>query len=357
MRYTDKPADVRQGEEIDLSRIAEFTKNTIPGLKGNIRIKQFPSGFSNLTYLLQVGNSEFVLRRPPYGKKAKGAHDMSREYRMLQALKPVFPYVPEPIAYCEDPAVIGGPFYIMERLKGIILRRNLPTGFQLSQDTAAGLCQNWVDLFCRLHSIDYKEIGLEKFGKPQGYVRRQVEGWSGRYRNARTDDAPDFEGVMRWLHDHMPADCAVPAIVHNDYKLDNVVLNPENPLEIVGILDWEMATIGDPLMDLGGSLAYWITHDDPEEVRMIRMLPTTTPGMLTREEIVALYLKKTGLRIESFDYYFCFGLFRLAVIAQQIYYRYYHGQTKDQRFGLLIVAVQVLEKVAAGVIDRSDFGR
>ncbi|HDM32901.1 MAG TPA: phosphotransferase family protein, partial [Deltaproteobacteria bacterium] len=307
----------------------------------------------NLTYMLSVGDRNFVLRRPPFGRKAKSAHDMSREYRILNALKDVFPYAPRPVAYTEDTSIIGCPFYVMERIEGIILRKDLPEGLHFTPDEARQLCENLLDVQCELHSIDYKKVGLENFGKPEGYVKRQVEGWSERYRAAKTPDAPDFEDVMSWLHEKMPTDFRNPCIIHNDFKLDNVVLDPKNPLKIIGVLDWEMATIGDPIMDLGNSLAYWVQADDPPDFQAIRMMPTNIPGALTREELVARYAEKTGIAIDNFDFYLCFGLFRLAVIAQQIYYRYYHGQTKDERFKLLIIAVNVLEKSALSIIDKS----
>ena len=350
MGHEDKPAEVREGEAFDVGRMETFIKDNIPGLDGALSVKQFPSGFSNLTYMLKIGDRELVMRRPPFGKKAKTAHDMSREYRILRSLKPVFPYVPEPLLYCDDPEVIGSTFYIMERFRGVILRRNFPRGLHLSEEEAAGLCENWVDVLVTLHGFDYKKIGLGDFGKPDGYVRRQVEGWSARYRDAYTDDAPDFEEVMQWLHDHMPGDSPAACVVHNDYKFDNVVLAPDNLSKIIGVLDWEMATIGDPLMDLGASLAYWVTSEDPEEFQIIRTLPTVSPGMLNREQLVESYLSKTGRTLSSFDFYLCFGLFRLAVIAQQIYYRFYHGQTRDERFGMLIVAVQVLERAAVKIM-------
>ncbi|MFC1851650.1 phosphotransferase family protein, partial [candidate division CSSED10-310 bacterium] len=244
-------------------------------------------------------------------------------------------------------------FYVMERVRGIILRKDLPKGMTLSPGEATSLCHNLIDVMIELHAIDYQKIGLENLGKPEGYIRRQVEGWSKRYRDARTDDAPDFKMVMDWLKEKMPADTASHAIIHNDFKFDNVVLNPEHPLEIIGVLDWEMATVGDPFMDLGSSLAYWINRDDPQDLHMIRLMPTTIEGMLARQELVDLYLSKSGRALESFDYYYCFGLFRLAVIAQQIYYRYYHGQTKDQRFKMLIFAVKILEQTALKVIDKA----
>jgi len=350
MGLEDTPAGVREGEAFDIGKVETFIKTRIPDLNGDLSVQQFPSGFSNLTYMLKIGGRELVLRRPPFGKKAKTAHDMSREYRILKALKPVFPYVPEPLAYCDDPAIIGSPFYIMQRLKGIILRKNIPRGLHLPAEKAAALCENWVDVLVALHGLDYRKAGLEDFGKPDGYVRRQVAGWSGRYRDARTDDAPDFEEVMRWLRDHMPDDLPTACVVHNDYKFDNVVLAPDAPANIIGVLDWEMATIGDPLMDLGASLAYWVTADDPEEFQLICTLPTAAPGMLNREQLVDRYLAKTGQALPAFDFYLCFGLFRLAVIAQQIYYRFYHGQTRDERFGMLIAAVQILERAALKII-------
>ncbi len=351
--YTDKPKDIRQGEEIDLKRLIEFLKDSIPGLSGELGIKQFPSGFSNLTYLLTSGETEMILRRPPFGTKAKSAHDMGREFRMLKALKPVFPYCPEALLYSEDESVMGCPFYVMERLKGIILRKDLPKGMSLSAREARMLSENLIDVQLDLHSIDYHAIGLDGFGKPEGYVKRQVEGWSERYRKARTPDVPDFEQVMVWLTEKMPPDSVKPGIIHNDYKFDNVVLNKDDPLKIVGVLDWEMATIGDPLMDLGSSLAYWVEKDDPPNVLMIRMMPTHIEGMMSRKEIIERYSERSGIKIRNFDLYHCFGLFRLAVIAQQIYYRFYNGQTKDERFGMLKVAVQVLEEASKDLIDKS----
>jgi aminoglycoside phosphotransferase (APT) family kinase protein len=351
--FIDRAKPVREGEQLDWAKVERFLKDAIPHLHGDLQVQQFPSGFSNLTYLIAVGDTELVLRRPPFGTKAKTAHDMAREYHMLQTLKPVFPYCPRPLAYCEDAAVTDAPFYVMERLRGIILRANPPKGMTLSAEQAHALCGNLIDVWVELHRLDYRGVGLGDFGKPEGYVRRQVEGWSERYRRARTPDAPDFEEVMRWLHEHQPPDSATSTIVHNDYKFDNLVLDPADPTRIVGVLDWEMSTIGDPLMDLGGALAYWVTANDPEPLRMMRQLPTNLPGMFTREQVVARYAEKMGRTIERFDFYYCFGLFRLAVIAQQIYYRFHQGQTKDPRFGMLVFAVQILEQTARGVIEQA----
>lgn len=352
-RALDEPATVRDGEELDAARVREFVSATFPEITGEISVRQFPGGFSNLTYLVKIGERELILRRPPFGKKAKTAHDMAREYRVLRSLKPVFPYCPEPLVYSEDENIIGAPFYLMERIKGIILRKNLPAEISYTAQQARTLSENLVSVLCRLHSIDYVQAGLHDLGKAQGYVTRQVEGWSRRYVDAKTDDAPGFETVIRWLHDKMPLDSPVAAIIHNDYRFDNVVLNPANPTEIIGVLDWEMTTIGDPLMDLGSSLAYWIEKNDPPGLQAIRMMPTNLDGMLTRDEQVALYAEKMGIKIDNYDFYYTFGLFRLAVIAQQIYYRYYHAQTKDERFRSLIGAVKVLEQTALQVIGKS----
>jgi aminoglycoside phosphotransferase (APT) family kinase protein len=353
MSYVDKPTEVRDGEQLDTEKVRQFLIENIDGLKGDLQIEQFPSGFSNLTYLIKVGDREMILRRPPFGKKAKTAHDMGREYNILNALTPVFPYCPKPLAYAEDSQIMDCPFYVMERIEGIILRKDLPSGMQLSADHARKLCENLVDVQCRLHRLDYKEIGLADFGKPQGYVERQVQGWSKRYRDARTDDAPDFERVMQWLEENRPPDSQRATVIHNDYKFDNVVLDPDDPLKIIGVLDWEMATIGDPLMDLGCSLGYWVSGDDPSNLQMMRQLPTTLDGMLSREEIVRLYGEKMELEIGSFDFYLCFGFFRLAVIAQQIYYRFYHGQTKDRRFAVLVFAVKILEETALAIVEKA----
>ncbi len=353
MDYNDKANKIRQGEELDQKKVGEFLKETIDGLEGDLKIEQFPSGFSNLTYLVSVGNKEMVLRKPPIGANIKSAHDMGREYNIQTAIKNVFPYCPEMLAYTEDESIIGSPFYVMERLNGIILRKNLPKGMALSAEQGRTLCENLLDVLVDLHSIDVEKIGLEHLGKPEGYVERQVTGWSGRYRKAKTPDAPDFETVMAWLKEKMQPDTEKPTIVHNDYRFDNVVLAQDDPMKIIGVLDWEMATYGDPLMDLGNTLAYWIEKTDSDEIQMMRLMPTTMDGALIRDELILRYADKTGRDMSKFDFYYCFGLFRLAVIAQQIYNRFYHGVTKDERFALLIAGVQILEKAALGVIEKS----
>lgn len=350
MDFLDRAVHVREGKDLERSRLADFLKKEIPHLSGTLAIHQFPSGFSNLTYLVTVGSTELVLRRPPFGTKAKSAHDMFREFRILKALKPVYHYCPDPLAYSDDESIIGSPFFVMERLKGIILRKDLPAGLTFSPGQAARLCESLVDVQLELHSLDFKKIGLDGFGRPEGYSVRQVKGWAQRYESARTPDAPDFIEVISWLKENLPEEKKNPSVIHNDFKLDNVVLDPHDPLRIIGILDWEMATVGDPLLDLGNSMAYWVEKTDPPEMDIVRLMPTNLDGALTRQQMVARYLEKSGIAMKSFDFYYCFGLFRLAVIAQQIYYRFYHGQTTDERFRHLILGVKVLENAALRVL-------
>ncbi|MCD6390086.1 MAG: phosphotransferase family protein [Desulfobulbaceae bacterium] len=353
MTAIDKAVSIRSGEEIDPAAIKKFLQENIDNLSGDIIITQFPSGYSNLTYLLEMGSKQMVLRRPPIGAKVKAGHDMGREYKVLKALYPVFPYCPKPLAYTEDSSIIGSPFFVMEKLSGIILRKDLPPELNFSKEQARNLCLTLTDLQADIHALDVKACGLDFIGKPAGYVQRQVEGWSTRYRKAKTDDAPDCETIMAWLKEKMPADTDQPTIVHNDYKFDNVVLDINNPEKIIGVLDWEMTTYGDPLLDLGNSLAYWVEENDPKEMQMIRTMPTNMPGALTRREILDHYAERTGRNTRQFDFYYTFGLFRLTVIAQQIYYRYYHKITDNKRFASLIFVVKALENAALKVIESS----
>lgn len=351
MDFTDKAREIRAGEELDEKMVDMFLKDSIEGLSGTCAIRQFPRGYSNLTYLVDIGGREMVLRRPPIGADIESAHDMGREYGILSALRPEFPYCPRPLVYSEDESIIGCPFYVMERIPGVILRKNLPKGLSYTPEQARLLCERLLDVHVELHSIDAGKVGLDNLGKPSGYVTRQVDGWSRRYGKARTPDAPDFEKVMAWLAETKPPDAEKPAIVHNDYRFDNVVLEASDPLKIIGVLDWEMATRGDPLMDLGNTLAYWIEKNDPDEMQLLRLMPTHMDGAPTRRELVVRYAEKTGRDLDDFDFYYCFGLFRLAVIAQQIYNRYYRGITRDERFAFLIGGVRILEKIALKVIE------
>lgn len=353
MALNDQSTQIRPGEELDASLIDPYLKAHIPGLSGTPTISQFPGGASNLTYLLEYPGQEFVLRRPPFGHKAKSAHDMGREYRILNKLKDGFPYCPKAYVHCTDESVIGAEFYVMERVNGIIPRSDLPAELGLDTAKTEALCKSFIDKFVELHQVDYTACGLADLGKPEGYVERQIRGWSDRYEKALTPDAPSWETVRTWLHDKMPADHPTSSIVHNDYRFDNVILDPHNPMQIIGVLDWELTTLGDPLMDLGNTLAYWIEAADPAPVQLMRRQPSNAPGMLTRRQFVDYYAERSGIQIDNFDFYYTYGLFRLAGIVQQIYYRFFHGQTQDKRFAQFIHMNKLLEQMSLQVIGKS----
>lgn len=341
----DHPTAVRSGEELDLARVEPLLRSHFPDVPGALSVAQFPSGHSNLTYLVCLGDHQMVLRRPPFGSKVKSAHDMSREYHVLSKLHVVYPQAPRTLLYCSDPSVLGSPFYVMERLRGIILRRDPPQGLEITAETARQLSEVFVDNLARLHRLDYTAIGLADLGKPQGYLDRQVEGWIERYHGSQTHDLPDVEKVSVWLRERKPRE-GLCALIHNDYKYDNLVLDPSDITWVVGVLDWEMCTVGDPLTDLGTALAYWIDPQDPEELQRIRWGPTTLPGTLTRAQLVEHYALATGRDVSDMVFYRVLALFKVAVIIQQIYYRYHHGLTKDARFASLPEVVKVVLRAA-----------
>jgi aminoglycoside phosphotransferase (APT) family kinase protein len=345
-QWIDQPRDVRAGEELDLERLGPWLRKTldVPG-DTPVRVQQFPGGHSNLTYLVTVGEREYALRRPPFGSKVKTAHDMGREVRVLSHLAPVWPRAPRPIAHCEDESVIGANFYLMERIPGIILRKEPPRGLTLDPETCTRLCESFVDVLAELHALDWHAIGLGDFGKPEGYVERQVSGWRRRYQDARTDEIPEIEGVAAWLGARIPESPA-PSVIHNDFKFDNLILDPAEPTRIIGVLDWEMSTIGDPLMDLGTALCYWVENVDRDIMKILRFGPTTLPGMMGRRELAARYAEKTGRDLRHIVFYYVFGLFKTAVVAQQIYYRFRQGLTRDDRFAQLIFAVRAMAQQA-----------
>jgi aminoglycoside phosphotransferase (APT) family kinase protein len=341
----DHPTSVRAGEELDLVRLEPFLRSHFPDATGSFSVAQFPSGHSNLTYLVCLGGRQMVLRRPPFGSKVKTAHDMSREYRVLSKLHLIYPQAPKALLYCEDASVLGCPFYLMERVQGIILRRDPPEGLGTNAETARQLSEAFVDNLARLHGLDYSTIGLADLGKPQGYLDRQVEGWIARYQGSRTHDLPEVGKISVWLNERRPREAPY-ALIHNDYKYDNVVLDPTDITRIVGVLDWEMCTVGDPLTDLGTALAYWVDPEDPEELQNIRWGPTTLPGTLTRTELVRRYAQTTGRDVSNVVFYRVLALFKVTVIIQQIYYRYHQGLTRDARFAALPEAIKVLLRAA-----------
>lgn len=352
MSLIDEAHPVRAGEELDVVAVDRYLKSQLPDLQGIPDVHQFSGGASNLTYLLEYENRDLILRRPPFGKKARGAHDMVREARIMQALKPVYPYVPEVFALCEDEAVMGCDFYVMQRLVGVIPRQNFPEELLLTPDRTRALCQGVIDKLVELHKVDVQAAGLDYLGKGEGYVARQVGGWSERYRNARTEDVKDFAEVMAWLEAKKPATEVAITLIHNDFRFDNVVLDPKD-LHVIGVLDWEMATLGDPLMDLGAALAYWVQSDDDPVFQKMRRQPTNAAGMMSRAEVISYYGEKTGFKVANFDFYMIFGLFRLAGILQQIWYRYYHQQTTNPAFAKFGVMVNYLEQRCLGLIKAS----
>jgi aminoglycoside phosphotransferase (APT) family kinase protein len=348
--WLDRAGPVRTGEELPLERLSLYLREHLD-LEGDLTIEQFRSGHSNLTYLLRVNDRELVLRRPPFGaEKIKRGHDMGREYRILAGLSHVYPRVPKPLLFCNDPSVIGAPFYLMERAYGVILRKEPPAGMDLAPPRMRALSEAFIDNLVEIHGIDYEAAGLADLGHPEGYVRRQIEGWTERYRSAKTDEILEMEQVARWLREQMPKESGA-ALIHNDYKYDNLVLDPQD-LSIRAVLDWEMATIGDPLMDLGTTLGYWVEPDDPEELQAIRFCLTSLPGNLTRAQLVERYRKKSGRDVSNALFYYAYALFKIAVIAQQIYYRYVQGFSKDERFGLMIYGVRALARVASRAVQK-----
>lgn len=353
MNLTDQPSPVRQGEEFDIGKVDSFLKSRDLGLTGEPIVGQFRGGASNLTYQLTYPDRALILRRPPFGHRAGSAHDMLREARVMTELKPVYSYVPAVLTTSEAGEVLDCPFYVMERVNGIILRRDMPKELTFSPDDTRKLCVSVIDRLIELHQVDYRAAGLEHLGKGDGYVKRQVDGWCDRYLKAKTDDARDFVAVMTWLKEKMPAHDIATCIIHNDFRFDNVVLHPENPFKVIGVLDWEMATLGDPLMDLANSLAYWMEAGDDSAFLALRRQPTHLPGMLTRREVIDYYHHQTGHPVENMDFYLTFGLFRLAVIAQQIYFRFKQGHAKNPEFVHFITFANLLEKRCLEQIERS----
>jgi len=337
----DHPTSIRSGEELDLRKLEPHLRQRFPGDTGSLQVRQFPSGHSNLTYSLHLGAREMVLRRPPFGSKVKSAHDMGREFRVLSQLHSAYTPAPKVLFYCDDDSILGAPFYVMEPIHGIILRKDLPPGLELNPEKARRLSESFIENLIRLHNVDYGAVGLSDLGKPQGYLERQVRGWTERYYGSKTHDYLEVEKIAAWMQERIPSTRDV-SLIHNDYKYDNIVLDSADPTQIVGILDWEMCTIGDSLADLGTTLAYWIDATDPEEMQQLRWGPTTHPGSFTRSEVVHFYSQKTGRDVSDIAFYVVLARFKLAVIVQQIYYRYSQGFTKDDRFAAMPERIKMI---------------
>ena len=335
---------VREEDRFDIARMHEWLR---PFIKQDQlpEVLQFRSGASNLTYLLRYPDRDLVLRKPPVGTKAASAHDMKREFLIQSRLQPIYPLVPNMIALCDDQSIMGSDFYVMQHVEGQIFRRDIPAGITTTDISV--MADSLINGLVQLHAVD-SSVLLE-LNKGPGYVQRQVEGWSKRFRNALTDDVPTAEKLMAWLAANQPADVDS-CIIHGDWRIDNVVFDLEHS-RIAGVLDWELATVGDPLMDLGSALAYWVDRGDDEAFAFLRRQPSHLPGMPTREEFVERYLELSGRNCSDFTFYEVFGLFRLAVIIQQIWARYRAGQTTNPAFAGFGDAVNTLINRAEGKIS------
>jgi aminoglycoside phosphotransferase (APT) family kinase protein len=345
---------IREGEGFDLAAVERYLRDHIENLpEGELEVRQFPSGASNLTYLLKIGDWEGVLRRPPLGPVPPKAHDMGRESHVLARLHEAYPLAPKPYFFCGDEWVIGAPFYVMERRAGVVVDDSLPEGVEPNPQLCRGISRMVADTLAELHAVDPDEAGLGDLGRPEGFLERQVRGWIGRYEGARTDALEEVGPLTRWLAGNIP-ESPEPAIIHNDYKLNNLILNPDDLTDVRAVLDWEMATVGDPLFDLAVSISYWTEPTDPEELKDVMPTVTSTPGFMSREEFMERYAKKSGRDLSDMHWYMVFGYFKLAVILQQIYARWRKGQTRDARFSDFDERVRTLILHAKTLADRGD---
>ena len=347
----DKAKQVRKGEQLNEKALESYMIKALGVDQGKLIVQQFPSGFSNLTYLIKFANKEYVLRRPPFGANIKSGHDMGREYKILSALEGNYDKAPKPILFCDDLSVLEAPFYLMERVQGTILRASTPQAAMPNPAQFQSLSVSLIDTLVELHQLDYKSVGLEDLGNPTGYIERQVVGWSKRYRKAKTHEVKEMEATAKWLNDHMPQSTAA-SLVHNDFKYDNLVLTPDEHLNVKAVLDWEMTTLGHPLMDFGTTLGYWIHHTDPDFIAQNQLNLTSQKGNPTRGELVEMYAKKSGQNVDDIVFYFVFGVFKIAVIVQQIYFRYTLGHTQDPRFKHLDKIVALYGLVAQQAIQK-----
>ncbi len=345
--------DVRPDEQFDVARVAAYLRGRLPGSENELNVRQFGGGAANLTYLLNYDSHEYVLRRPPLGPVAKSAHDMAREYKVLSVLHQVLPYAPRAFLYCEDTNLIGADFFVMERRKGVVVRRTMPPQFTEMPDAARRMSEALVDALAELHAVDYAALGLSDLGRPEGFIERQVEGWYKRWHAAwdfpNAEKVPEMDTLYGWLTANLPRSSDY-SLVHNDYKLDNVMLAADDPGRLVAIFDWDMCTLGDPMSDLGALLCYWTEPSDPAYFQGISRMPSSDLGFLTRRELVERYAAKSGRSIHNIDYYHTLGLFRLTVILAQIYIRFVRGQTQDQRFAPFGPMIPLMAKAAVDVM-------
>ena len=341
---------IRAGEEIRVEDLSRYlgSQSNLPA--GDICIEQFPAGSSNLTYLVRIDSNEFVLRRPPFGNTVKTAHDMKREFDVLSKLAAVYKPAPKPILFCNDHSVIGSEFYLMERRRGLVIRGRSPEALNTTA-LQRKVCKSFIRNLADLHALDYNAAGLGDLGHPEGYCRRQVEGWTKRYVAAKTHEWPELENGIAWLNSNIPAESAA-SLVHNDYKFDNIMLDPDDLTRITAVLDWEMVTVGDPLMDLGTTLGYWMSRDAGDEMLNMPFNPRVLMENISRTELVELYAAASGRDVSGILFHYIFGTFKIAVIAQQIYARYVKGFTNDPRFAHFDRFVAALGMIASDAIGR-----
>ncbi len=345
---------VREDEDFDRDAAERYMREHIEGLpEGKLEVWQFPSGASNLTYLVKIGDWEGVLRRPPLGPVPPKAHDMERESKLLMKIHEAFTLAPKPYFFTDDESIIGAQFYVMERRKGVIVDEEFPEGVETTEELCRGMSRMVADTLVELHAVDWREAGLEDLGRPEGFLQRQVKGWIGRYDEAKTEEIEEVGPLTDWLTKDIP-ESPDPTIVHNDYKLNNLVLNPDDLTEVRAVLDWEMTTIGDPLFDLAVSLSYWVEPDDPQELKEVLPTVTDTSGFITRKEFIDYYAEKSGRDLSRMHWYMVFGYFKLAVILQQIYARWHKGQTKDERFANFNERVRNLILHANALAEKGD---
>lgn len=350
----DDTIEVRKDEKFDYKIIGEFLKNKLPGTENpdNLTVRQFGGGAANLTYLLDYKTHQYVLRRPPLGPVAKSAHDMGREYKVLSVLHKSFPCAPQAFAYSDD-KLIGTPFFIMERKKGVVIRTKFPSIYDGVQNAARDMSKALIDTLVDFHKVNYKDMGLADLGKPEGFISRQIEGWYKRWNASKLEENKDMNWVYDWLKNNQPEDTRH-ALIHNDYKLDNVMYGFNNPGKLVGVFDWDMCTLGDPLSDLGSLLTYWSSPTDPSYFKKAAMMPTDADlGFYTRSELVSRYAQKSGVSVDRINFYHSLGLFRLVVIIAQIYYRYMNKQTQDVRFAAFGKMIPLISHAARDVAENN----
>ena len=344
-------SSVRAGEELNTETLSRYLRSRVDVSGSDIAVEQFPAGSSNLTYLVRIGADEFVLRRPPFGNTVKTAHDMRREFDVLSKLSAVYIPAPKPILFCDDESIIGSEFYLMQRRHGLIIRGRAPQVLEGSPELRQKVCDSFIRNLADLHLLDYRAAGLGDLGHPSGYCRRQVEGWTKRYTAAKTHEWSEIDQTIAWLNENIPDESAA-ALIHNDYKFDNIMLDPGDLTRINAVLDWEMVTIGDPLMDLGTTLGYWMSADSGNEMLSMPFNPRVLMENVSRMQLVEMYSAAADRDVGNILFYYVFGTFKIAVIAQQIYARFVKGFTKDERFAHFDRFVFALGIISSGAIDR-----